>query len=282
MKKITIKAADGYLLSALYSTPPEETSNTVVLSSAIGVRKEFYIEFSQYLVQNGYNVLLFDYRGIGESAPQDLKKTKSFMHEWGTMDMNAALNYVVQKKGKTDIIWLGHSIGGQLVALLEKKAHIKKVIAINAALGYWGYFSFPRNIMVWSLWYLVQPVLIKWYGYGKMKKIGWGENLPANILKEWKQWCVNRNYFLPYLESTNQKVFFDDFSIPLTAVYTSDDYIANDITVPLMLKFFPNAPSQIKKLTVRDYTKDRVGHNGIFRKKFEKTLWPALVEIIEN
>jgi predicted alpha/beta hydrolase len=282
MKKIIITAADGYPLSVLYLTPVEETDNTIILSSATGVKKEFYINFAQFLTRKGYNVLLFDYRGIGGSAPNDLRNLKCFMHEWATMDMNAALNFVISQKNKTKIIWLGHSIGGQMVPLLDEHMQIKKLITVNAALGYWKYFPYPHKILIWCLWYIIQPIMIRCYGYGNMKKIGWGENLPPNVLNEWKKWCTNPDYFMKYLKASAQQRSYDDFTVPITALYSSDDYIANDKTVAMMMKFYPKAPAQIKKLDVKKYTDHKVGHTGIFRKKFESSLWPLLLDIIEE
>jgi predicted alpha/beta hydrolase len=77
-------------------------------------------------VQNGYRVLLYDYRGIGESAPAGLKGFKAMMHEWGTKDMNGALNFIVNEKGGNDIIWIGHSVGAQMMGLLEQGIRLKK------------------------------------------------------------------------------------------------------------------------------------------------------------
>ena len=42
-------------------------------------------------------------------------------------------------------------------------------------------YPYPMKIVVWLLWYIIGPMLIKFYGYGVMKKIGWGENLPRNV-----------------------------------------------------------------------------------------------------
>ncbi len=282
MLKVMITAEDGYQLSAVYARPVGESIGAIVLSSATGVKKEFYINFTRYLVQNGYTVLLYDYRGIGESAPNNLKTSASYMHEWGTKDMNAMLNYMVEERKHTDIIWVGHSVGAQLIGFLEKKQHIKKVIAINAAVGYWGYFPFPRNIAVCALWYVIGPLLIKMHGYGTMRRIGWGEDLPKNIILEWRQWCMNKNYFMKFLEQKIQADRFYHFTRPIIAVYTSDDFIANDKTVPLMMKFFPNAPLEIMKVPVEKHTRHKVGHIGIFRKKFERELWPLLVGVIEK
>ena len=282
MQKITINASDGYPLSALLGEPDNTSMGTIVISAATGIRKEFYINFARFLIDQGYCVLLYDYRGIGGSAPADLKTSLIYMHEWGTQDMNAVLNYLVTGKGLTDIIWLGHSIGAQLVGLLENRTNIRKVVSINAALGYWGYFPYPMKLVVWLLWYIIGPLLIKVYGYGVMKKIGWGENLPRNVILEWRSWCMSKTYYMDFLKTCIQTDRFYNFTIPITAIYTSDDYIANDKTASLMMQFFPNAPWKLIKLEVNKYTAHKVGHTGIFRKRFETVLWPWLLRVIQG
>jgi predicted alpha/beta hydrolase len=282
MEHIVIEAIDGFPLSAIYCCRYGKTAGTVVISSATGVKKEFYLGFADFLVQKGYTVLIYDYRGIGGSAPRDLKGSQSYIHEWGTKDMNAVLNYLVNERKLTNIIWIGHSIGGQLIGLLDQHHHIRKVLAVNAALGYWGYFPFPMKFIIWLLWYIVGPFMVRIYGYGKMKKIGWGENLPRNILMEWRGWCLSKTYFRSFLQKELQMDKFYHFKAPITAIYTSDDFIANDKTVPLMMNFFPNSPSRILRLAVDQYTPHKVGHTGIFRKKFKANLWPVLLHAIEE
>ena len=65
MHGIFITATDGYRLSALFGTANGKRVGQIIISSATGIRKEFYINFSTYLIQNGYDVLLYDYRGKG-------------------------------------------------------------------------------------------------------------------------------------------------------------------------------------------------------------------------
>lgn len=282
MREIFITATDGYRLSALFGTANGRRAGQIIISSATGIRKEFYINFSRYLVQNGYDVLLYDYRGIGGSAPENLRSSKAYMHEWGTKDMNAVLDFMVNDMGFTDIIWIGHSVGAQLIGFLENREHIRKVIAISAAFGYWGYFPFPVKWIIWGLWYFVGPLMVKIYGYGAMQKIGWGENLPRNMMKEWREWCLSKTYFTGLLQNKLHMDKFYSFTTPITAVYISDDYIANDKTVALMMNFFPNSPQEILKLSVRKHTREKVGHTGIFRKKFQRNLWPELIQIIDR
>jgi predicted alpha/beta hydrolase len=281
MQKITIIASDGYALSALYGESMVEAKGTVVISSATCIKKEFYINFAQFLIQNGYSVLLYDYRGIGGSAPTDIKNSTIYMHEWGTKDMNAVLDYMVDEKRQTGIIWLGHSIGAQLVGFLKNHQHIKKVVSVSAALGYWGYFPLPMRAVVWLMWYVISPVLITIFGYGTMRKVGWGEDLPKNAILEWRQWCMSKTYYMDFIREELKLDRFYEFRVPITALYISDDYIANDKTVPLMMEFFPNSLTEIHKINVKKYTHDKVGHTGIFRKKFAATLWPLLLKTVQ-
>lgn len=282
MDKITITAEDGYPISALYGSPVEAIDAPVIISSATGIRKEFYINFARSLIEQGFPVLLYDYRGIGASAPANLKTSTAYAHDWGLLDMNAALDYMTDLKKHSDIIWLGHSLGAQFVGFLNKQQHIKKVISLSAAVGYWGYFPFPKNIIIWMQWYVISPILVKVYGYGPLKKVGWGENIPKNAFMEWRKWCMNKSYYKNYLNQTLQKDKFYHFKTPIVAVYPSDDFIANDKTVSMMMRFFPNAPIATVKIPVKKYTNQKVGHTGIFRRRFEESLWPVLFDIIKN
>jgi predicted alpha/beta hydrolase len=279
MEKLIINATDGFALHALWmhnQTMPD--AKTIVLASATGVRKEFYIKFAQYVCRRGYHVLLFDYRGIGESAPTQLKGFTAYMHEWTTKDMNGVLNFLVREKKVEEIIWIGHSVGAQMIGLLEKREHIKKVIAINSSTGYWGYFTFPYNWTTLGLWKLVGAPLTKLMGFAPMQKLGWGENLPAGVYWEWRKWCLSKNHFQDYLiQQTGSKVFHD-CQIPFQYIYTSDDYIANDKTTACLAAFYPNAPTQFLKIDPSAFGFKAIGHTGIFRSKYAEKIWPAMLE----
>lgn len=282
MKKIFISASDGYQLSALYATPVGSSCGTAIISSATGIKKEFYIHFAKYLVQHGYIVILYDYRGVGESSPKGMVKPDAFMHEWGILDMNAILNYMVFEKGHREIIWVGHCIGAQLTGFLRNTQYVKKVIAVNAASGYWGYLPFPRRAIAWIFSYMVSPLLLKLYGYGSLGKEDMDKNIPKNVYQEWQNWCKSKNYYQQFLTDHFNTGKFYNFRIPVTSVYTSDDYMANFKTAQSILNFYPNAPSRIIKLQVERYTEYKVGHAGIFRKKFHRDLWTELMSLIDS
>jgi predicted alpha/beta hydrolase len=282
MEKVKFKAIDGYELAGIWVTPIEEHQGAIIINAATGVKKEYYLKFAHYLVQNGYQVLLYDYRGIGGSAPADLKGFTATMHEWGTLDMNAALNYVIHEKNADSVIWIGHSIGGQMMGLLEQRHKIKKVIAINCSIGYWRYFTFPYSIMTFLLWNTIGPLLTAIYGYAPMGKMGWGESLPKGVYLEWRKWCLSKKHFTSFLKENYRKATFEDFAQPIIAISSDDDYIANAKTIKHFLAFYPNSPSTITSIDPAQYGIKSIGHTGIFKSKFQHNLWPILIKKIDD
>jgi predicted alpha/beta hydrolase len=281
MQTVSFSAMDGYTLQGLWAVPVAAYKGTIIINAATGIKKEFYIRFAQYLVQNGYRVLLYDYRGIGASAPKSLKGFHAYMHEWGTLDMNAALNFAIQQKAADNIIWIGHSVGAQMMGLLDQRHKISKVIAINASTGYWNYFTPPYNIVVLGLWLFIGPLLTFTHGYAPMHKIGWGEPLPRNVYFEWRKWCLSKTHFKSFLQKKITADNFIDFSAPIIAIHTSDDYIANKKTVAKLLEFYPNCPTKTICLKPSDYGFKKIGHTAIFRHKHEQAIWPMIIEQIE-
>jgi predicted alpha/beta hydrolase len=282
MVKILFPAADGYELKGLWMQPVAEHKGTVLLNSATGVRKEYYLNLAQYLVQQGYRVMLYDYRGIGESAPASLKGFTAYMHEWATKDMNGALNFLIKEKKATDVIWIGHSVGAQLMGVLTGKQYIKKVIGVNTSTGYWAYFPFPYNLLTFFLWTIISPLPTRLLGYAPMNKFGWGEPLPKDVFFEWRNWCMQKNHFENFLQQHIGKKLFDDFTVPFTVIHTTDDYIANSKTVKKLLEFYPNSKHEVINLHPADYQLKAIGHTGIFRKKHMNTLWPLVIKAVED
>src|SRR4051812_16768139 len=70
---INVGAVDGVSLAAtLYeadTTSLNADRPVVLVSSAAAVRRPFYDRFARFLADDGFTVLTYDYRGIGDSRP---------------------------------------------------------------------------------------------------------------------------------------------------------------------------------------------------------------------
>ncbi|WP_394102901.1 serine aminopeptidase domain-containing protein [Xanthobacter wiegelii] len=70
----------GFIWSHGHSDPRHPV---VVISPATSVRCRYYSRFADYLYANGFNVLIYDYRGIGESRPSSLRGFQADWVDWG-------------------------------------------------------------------------------------------------------------------------------------------------------------------------------------------------------
>ena len=273
---VTFTASDGFPLSGIWISQAGPDRQAAIIHSATSVRKEYYLKFATWLAGQGYDTLIYDYRGIGDSQRGPLRDLQATMHDYGALDQNAALRYLVEELGRKGITWLGHSVGSQLMGLVDHMDHVRKVLAINCSIGYWGYFPFPWNLMSLYLWHIAGPITTAIKGYFPAPWIGMGEPLPKGVFYEWRKWCNNKTHFRPWLQETTGQDRFYGFRVPITAIYTSDDYIAGDKTVAALLDFYPDAPHRTVKVHP-DEIGGKAGHLGIFRSKYQDKGWPIIL-----
>jgi predicted alpha/beta hydrolase len=86
----------------------------VLIPGAMGVRQDYYFAFAQYLAQQGYAALTFDYRGVGFSAPPSLRGFRATATDWAEKDYNAALHAAKSWLPDQPLLVAGHSLGGRL------------------------------------------------------------------------------------------------------------------------------------------------------------------------
>lgn len=101
----------------------EEASGTVVFCHGNAGNLENHVGFVDFLPEFGYRVLLFDYRGYGDSSPRTPTRESTLA------DTRAALAFVESRWGKPFL--MGHSLGACLaiVAAGEAPQSTRAVVA---------------------------------------------------------------------------------------------------------------------------------------------------------
>ena len=120
----TITTQDGYPLAARHYSADKPKAN-IILAGATGVPQAFYRRFAEYAATYGYNVITFDYRGIGRSKPADFKNFDSNFIEWATLDLAAVVDAMADD---LPLFIVGHSFGGHAFGLLPNHQKIRKRI----------------------------------------------------------------------------------------------------------------------------------------------------------
>jgi hypothetical protein len=114
-EKVTLQTADGLRLGAWY-VPAAEACGTVLFCHGNAGNISYWLDLARIHHRLGWNVLLFDYRGYGQSegAPD----------EAGTyLDAEAAWRHLTEARGETParIVIHGQSLGGAVAAYLASQ-----------------------------------------------------------------------------------------------------------------------------------------------------------------
>lgn len=270
---IKIPATDGFQLAAtIYQPePPPATTRIVLINSAMAVKRAFYDKYARFLAEAGLSVITFDYRGIGDSRPSSLKGFTATARDWAEKDMAGIVEWVSTQFPSAMLLAVGHSIGGQLLGLLPNHRRIMAVVAIAAQSGYWGLWDplYRRYFMV-CFWYVILPSLTKLYGYFPGRRIGMGEDVPADVALEWARWGRNPNYLIEH-EATGEQ--YRAFTAPILAYSFADDTYAPKRTVEGLLSFYSQSTVSHRHVAPHEVGVSAIGHFGFFREALKSTLW---------
>jgi predicted alpha/beta hydrolase len=271
-KPITIAARDGYPLAATVFEPAGAAKGAVLIASATGVPASFYDKFASFLAGRGYRVVTFDYRGIGRSAPERLRGFKMRARDWGEQDLAAMLDWTAADAPGGKAFLIGHSIGGQLVALLDNHDRIAGLIGIGAQAGALRLWSGRVRIGFALLTYAYIPILTRLLGYFPSRVVGMGEPLPKGMALDWAGWCRSPNYVLD-MKGGPGRAHVEALAAPVIAYGISDDYLATPRPVDVWLAWFANAPKERRHVTPEDLGETAVGHFRPFRLGAQSPLW---------
>ncbi len=275
-ESITIKCKDGLSLQGYLLIPPKAKA-VIQFNAATGAKKEFYLPFLNYLADQGYLCCLWDYRGSGESAPAQLKDCTYTLRDYGILDMTAVKAYLQQRFPDLPLLLFGHSVGGQQVGFMEDLEGVKGLLAFAVSTGYVPHMPFYYQLHSYFFFYLFSPISIFLTGFVKAKPFGIMENLPRNVVREWRAWCRKSNYFFhpDFLGKDVPSVHFKNYDFPVQVFYATDDPISNKRSVPT---FWENIESskgiQFTTLEPSEFGVKEIGHFGFFKKSMAKKLWP--------
>lgn len=276
-ENLSIHCSDGYELSARFY-PHQTTSKhalPILICPATGITKTFYNSYATWLTEQGHDVLVFDFRGIGESLHGPLKQSTASIVQWGQLDIPAAIDTLINKTQAAQVIILGHSAGGQLLGIVPNYNKVAKVVAVSGSTGHVKDLKGRTKLLAPVMFNVIFPIARYTLGYGPTNAIGMGENLPKDVAREWAQFCSKPGYVLNALGKTVQQDFHAQVNCPITAVWSTDDEIATKANVKDLLRLYPNAPTDMIELNPKATGHKAIGHMLMF-KSSHKNLWPII------
>lgn len=283
-EKITVTCADGVELKGLLLIP-EKPKAVVQFNAGTGAKKEFYQPFLEYIVSHGYICCLWDYRGSGESAPASLRGCNYTFSDYGLKDMPAVKNYLNNLFPNLPFIVVAHSAGGQQWGFHQDSNNINGMLGFGVSTGYAPHQPTAFRLLSNYFFYVVTPISILFTGYVAAKKVSSMENLPKNVVREWRDWCEKPDYFFnhKFYGKTVPIGNFKNYTFPIHVIATTDDPISNSRTIPAYWKNIKStAGITHQTISPKEYGLKKIDHFGFFKKNMKDTLWVEAVQKLDS
>ena len=289
MDAVTIETADGATLGGAVAEPDGPPRAALLVAGGTGIPARFYGRFAAHAAGRGLAALTFDYRGIGASAPPSLRGSEIRYRDWGQRDIPAAIDWLGERYPGVPLVYVGHSAGGQQLGLAPNVSRVQAAVFVAVSTGYWGGLASAFKWFTLGIWKVYLPLSSRLVGYAPAKAIGWGENLPTGVAREWGAWCLEPRYMAAFFDGAGRPtpdggpfgpVHFDQAAFPIRAYVPTDDPIATRANVPPMLGLYDRAEVDTRWVEPTDLGVAEVGHLGWFRSDIGAPLWDDALDFL--
>ena len=262
------------LAASLYEKKQEkETKGVLIIAPAMGVQRTYYKHIAVYFSETGYNVLTFDYLGIGDSVKVNDPKNCN-LRNWGFRDLTAVIDYCEQKFIDELIYLLGHSIAGQVFPFAKNKNKIKSacfVASQNVSNTNW---SGKHRLIVDFFWYFHLPFFNTLFNGLPGFAFGGNQKIPKRVASEWRTWGLNKLGASGGVPDGEK--YYQNTSVPVKFLSFEDDHMF--APKKAAIKLFESYGSKIKQhkhFIPKDLGLKQIGHFGFFRKSTE-SFWSEI------
>ncbi|MGF6090979.1 alpha/beta hydrolase family protein [Pseudomonas sp. 18173] len=275
-------AADGFILGGFtWRHPSQDAARPVVIiNAATSVRCRHYSRFADYLFAHGFDVITYDYRGIGESRPASLKGLEASWSDWGALDFEAMLKRAQREFPEQPINVVGHSFGGCAAGLGASGHLIRRLVTVGAQFAYWRDYAPAHRWRMFGKWHVVMPLVTMLCGYFPGKRLGWLEDTPAGVVRDWST-PTARYEKRPSGQGIHVRNFASVTAKAL-AISISDDPYGTVPAIERLLAYFTGSTNTHLRIAPEDIGEKEVGHFAFFRSAYQATLWPIALSWLQN
>lgn len=271
---VTIQCDDGVRLGGhLWRAAGAAWHGSVIVNPATGVRADYYHRYARFLAGHGFDVLTYDYRGIGHSRPARLRGCGYRWRDWGERDFEAVLRFMRETRPDGSLMVVGHSIGGFLPGLAASGYLIDRMLTVGAQYAWWGDYAPRRRMALLLKWHLAMPALTALYGYFPGRHLGWLEDLPSGVAREW-------SFRGPRFERSHPRASrpavlrrMAAVRAPILAIAVSDDDLGTLPAIRRALGYYAGAPRTVVRIRPGDYGRAAIGHFNLFHDTHADGFW---------
>ncbi|WP_296713781.1 alpha/beta fold hydrolase [Rhodoblastus sp.] len=272
--EIVLACRDGVALRGhFWPCGSVRRNGVVVINPTFGAPARTYHRYAAFLARHGFDVLTYDYRGVGLSRPDKLRGCRYRLREWGLYDCDAALAFSQRISPGARLIVIGHGFGGCLPGLAPNGLHISRILTMGTLYGSWGDYPRDQRRRLFWQWHVAMPALTARYGYFPGKRVGLSEDLPKGVANAWsfRRRDIELNH--PSRMRPSVRAGFSSVIAPILAIVMSDDEFGVISAANNALRYYTDAERQSILLDPQDFGCEKIGHFGMFETPREADLW---------
>jgi predicted alpha/beta hydrolase len=285
---ITVHAADGYVLHGRVWRDAAQTAAlrpVVIINPATSVRSSYYARFAQFLHHHGCDVVTYDYRGIGDSRPRSLRGFSASWLDWGRLDFEAVLGWASQNFPGQPLQVVAHSVGGVVLGLAPSNHLVSRAFSMGAQFAHWPDYAPEKRITMLLKWHVVMPVLTALLGYFPGRTLGWMEDTPRGVVRDWLATAPRFEdayrsgpHAMTQAERAKLADGFAAMQGPLLALGVVDDEFGTVPAIQRLLAYFKHSHTVHLQLPPAAIGVPAIGHFAFFHSRFEASLWPLALD----
>ena len=110
---ITVQENDSVAATVFPANTENKLNCSVIVGPAAAVSQTYYQGFCEYLADAGFDVMSFDFRGVGQSKTRHIREYRDVgFLAWAEYDYPAVVNTMLEKFPDQKLFIIGHSVGG--------------------------------------------------------------------------------------------------------------------------------------------------------------------------
>jgi predicted alpha/beta hydrolase len=129
-------------------------------------------------------------------------------------------------------------------------------------------------------WFFLFPALTSLFGYLPSKRISGMEDLPKNVCDQWSHWGRHVDYLRS--EIPEGQAAYSKIKIPFSSFSIDDDHLAPKAAVDWLAEQYSMANPKRIHLVPSDFNTVKIGHFGVFNKRFKDSIWKLLLSEAKN
>lgn len=282
--RIEIPAVDGFRLQGQAWVHAVEQGGrlppVVIINPATSVHSRYYSRFADFLHAHGFNVITYDYRGIGGSRPQRLRGFQASWLDWGRKDFEGVLRWAEARCAGHELMVVAHSVGGFLIGLAPSNHLVRRVFTMGSQFAYWRDYARHKRLAMYLRWHIVMPTLTALFGYFPGKRLGWLEDTPSGVVRDWvspqpRFEDIYRSGPQALPDEARQELVatFARLTAPTLALSMTDDEFGTIPAIQRLLGYFDNSPSTHLRIDPADLGEASIGHFAFFNARHADPLW---------